>query len=174
MASGTLPSEGRVVDAASYCFRHEPSKEPGRMQIFRMHEIIRLGSPASCVAFRDEWLSRGERRLREIGLAVQCGPANDPGFGRRGRLLAATQREQSLKFELVAPITSPERPTAVASANWHQDHFGELFEIRDASGATAHTACVGFGLERITLALLRAHGNAPERWPRAVRSALQL
>lgn len=144
------------------------------MQIFRMHEIIRLGSPASCVAFRDEWLSRGETLLREIGLDVRCVPANDPFFGRRGRLLAATQREQSLKFELVVPITSHERPTAVASANWHQDHFGELFAIHDASGATAHTACVGFGLERITLALLRTHGNAPERWPRAVRSALQL
>jgi seryl-tRNA synthetase len=174
MASGTLPAEGRVVDAASYCFRHEPSSEPGRMQIFRMHEIVRLGDSASCVAFRDEWMSRGESLLRELALDVRCVPANDPFFGRRGRLLAATQREQSLKFELVVPITSSERPTAVASANWHQEHFGELFEIRDASGGTAHTACVGFGLERITLALLRAHGTAPERWPRAVRSALRL
>jgi len=174
MASGTLPAKGRVVDAASYCFRHEPSEDPGRMQIFRMHEIVRLGDSTTCLAFRDEWMSRGESILREIGLDARCVPANDPFFGRRGRLLAATQREQSLKFELVVPITSVERPTAVASANWHQDHFGELFEIRDASGHTAHTACVGFGLERITLALLRAHGSAPERWPRAVRSALQL
>ena len=76
-----------MVDAASYCFRHEPSNEPGRMQIFRMHEIVRLGTPASCVAFRDEWLSRGESLLREIGLDVRCVPANDPFFGRRGRLL---------------------------------------------------------------------------------------
>jgi seryl-tRNA synthetase len=174
MASGTLPANGRVVDAASYCFRHEPSEDPGRMQIFRMHEIVRLGDSTTCLAFRDEWLSRGESILREIGLDARCVAANDPFFGRRGRLLAATQREQSLKFELVVPITSAERPTAVASANWHQDHFGELFEIRDESGHTAHTACVGFGLERITLALLRAHGTAPERWPRPVRSALQL
>ena len=79
-----------------------------------------------------------------------------------------------LKYELVVPITSSERPTAVASANWHQDHFGDLFAIRDDQGQTAHTACVGFGLERVTLALLRVHGTAPERWPRAVRSALQL
>ena len=174
MATGALPSNGRVIDAASYCFRHEPSDDPGRMQIFRMHEIVRLGNSKSCVAFRDEWMLRGESILREIGLDVRCVPANDPFFGRRGKLLAATQREQALKFELVVPITSTDRPTAVASANWHQDHFGELFEIHDASGRTAHTACVGFGLERITLALLRAHGTAPERWPRAVRSALQL
>ena len=174
MMSGTLPRGGRVVDAASYCFRHEPSLEPGRMQIFRMHEIVRLGSSESCVAFRDEWLARGEGVLRGLGLDVQCVPANDPFFGRRGRLLAATQREQALKYELVVPITSSERPTAVASANWHQDHFGDLFAIRDDEGHTAHTACVGFGLERVTLALLRMHGTTPERWPRAVRRALQL
>ena len=71
MASGTLPANGRVVDAASYCFRHEPSEDPGRMQIFRMHEIVRLGDSATCVAFRDEWLSRGESLLREIGLDVR-------------------------------------------------------------------------------------------------------
>jgi len=174
MMSGALPPGGRVFDAASYCFRHEPSMEPGRMQIFRMHEIVRLGSSESCVAFRDDWLARGESVLRGLGLDVQCVPANDPFFGRRGRLLAATQREQALKYELVVPITSSERPTAVASANWHQDHFGDLFAIRDDQGQTAHTACVGFGLERVTLALLRMHGTAPERWPRAVRSALQL
>jgi seryl-tRNA synthetase len=174
MMSGALPPGGRVVDAASYCFRHEPSIEPGRMQIFRMHEIVRLGSSESCVAFRDEWLARGENVLRGLGLDVQCVPANDPFFGRRGRLLAATQREQALKYELVVPITSSDRPTAVASANWHQDHFGDLFAIRDDEGQTAHTACVGFGLERVTLALLRQHGTAPERWPRSVRSALQL
>ena len=174
MASGTLPPGGRFVDAASYCFRHEPSNEPDRMQIVRMHEIVRLGSAESCVAFRDEWLSRGVSLLRRLGLDVQCVPANDPFFGRRGRLLAATQREQALKFELVVPLMSSERPTAVASANWHQDHFGDLFAIRDDAGQTAHTACVGFGLERVTLARLRAPGTAPERWSRAVRSALQL
>jgi seryl-tRNA synthetase len=101
-------------------------------------------------------------------------PANDPFFGRRGRLLAATQREQSLKFELVVPITSAERPTALASANWHQDHFGELFGIHQSDGARAHTACVGFGLERITLALLRTHGLDVKVWAPDVRGALRL
>jgi seryl-tRNA synthetase len=139
-----------------------------------MHEIVRLGSAESCVAFRDEWLLRGGRLLKRIGLESACVPANDPFFGRRGRLLAATQREQQLKYELVVPITSAERPTAVASANWHQDHFGELFGIHQAGGTTAHTACVGFGLERITLALLRTHGVRVRGWHADVRAALQL
>ncbi|MEO8561369.1 MAG: amino acid--[acyl-carrier-protein] ligase [bacterium] len=174
MLSGTLPMGGRTIDVASYCFRHEPSEDPARMQSFRMHEIVRLGSADACVAFRDDWLVRGATLLERVGLDAQCVPANDPFFGRRGRLLAATQREQSLKFELVVPITSKERPTAVASANWHQDHFGELFGIHQADGATANTACVGFGLERITLALLRTHGARVRDWRSDVRAALHL
>ena len=35
--------------------------------------------------------------------------------------------------------------------------------------SVAHTACVGFGLERITLALLRHHGLDLAAWPEAVR-----
>jgi seryl-tRNA synthetase len=62
----------------------------------------------------------------------------------------------------------------VASANWHQDHFGELFAIRQSGGSTAHTACVGFGLERIALALLRTHGVRMRGWHADVRAALQL
>ena len=40
---------------------------------------------------------------------------------------------------------------------------------RTADGEVAHTACVGFGMERIALALFRTHGLDPERWPRRVR-----
>jgi seryl-tRNA synthetase len=174
MASGRLPRNGRTIDVSSYCFRHEPSADPARMQSFRMHEVVRLASAEACVGFRDDWLARGMTMLKRLDLDVQCVPANDPFFGRRGRLLAATQREQSLKFELVVPITSRSKPTAVASANWHQDHFGELFEIHQADGATAHTACVGFGLERVTLALLRTHGTNVSHWSHDVRSALSL
>ncbi|MFI5238296.1 MAG: hypothetical protein ACHQQP_00675, partial [Gemmatimonadales bacterium] len=35
MASGQLPANGRLFDVQSYCFRHEPSIDPARMQIFR-------------------------------------------------------------------------------------------------------------------------------------------
>ena len=174
MSSGTLPEGGRTIDVASYCFRREPSPDPARMQSFRMHEIVRLGNAESCVAFRDDALDRGVSMLGRMELDAERVAANDPFFGRRGRLLAATQREQSLKFELVVPITSTERPTALASANWHQDHFGDLFGIHQANGERAHTACVGFGLERTALALLRTHGADVRSWPRAVRGLLHV
>ena len=88
--------------------------------------------------------------------------------------MKATQREQNLKYELVVPITSEEEPTAITSCNYHLDHFGAAFGIRTSDGAVAHTACIGFGLERVALALFRTHGLDPDRWPTEVRSVLQL
>ena len=33
----------------SYCFRHEPSDDAGRMQMFRMHEHVRAADPETVV-----------------------------------------------------------------------------------------------------------------------------
>ena len=65
-----------------------------------------------------------------------------------------------------------EEPTAVCSFNYHQEHFGKLFDIALPDGSVAHTACLGFGLERVTLALFRRHGLDAREWPAAVRTAL--
>jgi seryl-tRNA synthetase len=170
--TGTLPPGGRRIEVQSYCFRYEPSIDPTRQQVFRMREHIRIGSPEDVREFRDIWQKRGEEMLRALDLDCWVDVANDPFFGRAGRMLAANQRDQNLKFELLVPVTSREKPTACCSFNYHQDHFGHLFGIKQASGAWAHTACVGFGLERITLALLRRHGLDPTRWPAAVREKL--
>jgi seryl-tRNA synthetase len=173
-ATGTLPPGGRTVDLRGFVFRHEPSDDPARLQIFRMHEYVRLGTPEEALTHRDWWLKRGEEILRSTGLDVKPVVANDPFFGRGGRVMAATQREQELKYELVVPVTSEEKPTAVASSNYHLDHFGIPFGIRTADGAVAHSACVGFGLERVALALFKTHGYDPDDWPADVRNVLEL
>jgi seryl-tRNA synthetase len=173
-ATGTLPAEGRTVDLRSFVFRHEPSDDPARMQIFRMREFVRIGTPAQALAHREQWLQRAEEMLLAVGLDVKPVIANDPFFGRGGRVMAATQREQELKYEMVAPVASEEKPTAVASCNYHLDHFGHSFDIHTADGAVAHSACVGFGLERVALALLKKHGFDTRRWPSGVRGVLAL
>jgi seryl-tRNA synthetase len=98
--------------------------------------------------------------------------ASDPFFGRGGRLMRASQRELELKFEIEVPIFGAEAPTAVASFNYHQDHFTRAFGIEGPDGAEAHSACLGFGLERIAIALFRQHGTDPARWPGGVRARL--
>jgi seryl-tRNA synthetase len=169
LAAGVLPAAGRLFDVASYCFRREPSTDPARMQMFRMREQVRLGDPTMVRSFRDAWITRARELLGSLGLPAEPAVANDPFFGRGGKLLATNQRQQELKYELVLPICSIERPTALMSFNYHQAHFGEIFGVRTAAGDVAHTACVGFGLERIALALFKTHGCDPSTWPAEVR-----
>jgi seryl-tRNA synthetase len=173
LAGKTVPPEGVLVDVLTTCFRHEPSDDPARMQMFRQREYVRIGDPAAVRAHRDLWLERGQQMLRDVELPVHADIANDPFFGRAGRMLAVNQRDQALKFELLVPICSEEKPTACVSCNYHEDHFGHAFDITLADGAPAHTACVGFGLERITLALFKWHGFNVDAWPAGVRRTLE-
>jgi seryl-tRNA synthetase len=172
-ARGELPPAGVTVDAGgAYVFRREPSGDPARLQMFHQREIVRIGEPAAVQAWREQWRDRALELLAGLGLEVRFDLATDPFFGRSGRMLAASQREQHLKFEIVTPIAGPE-PTAVASFNYHQDHFASAYGIALTGGGTAHTACLGFGLERIAIALFRTHGFDVEGWPAEVRERLE-
>ena len=170
--TGVVPENGRLVDMQNWVFRHEPSPEPTRMQAFRVREFVRVGDPEMVVAWRDMWLQRSLELLTSLGLPARSDTASDPFFGRGGRMLAVSQRELKLKFEIVVPVISKENPTAVCSFNCHQDHFGKIFDIKTRSGDLAHTACLGFGMERLVMALFKTHGFVPREGPPAVRALL--
>ena len=171
-ARGPLRAGGTTIDAGgAYVFRREPSGDPARLQMFHQREMVRIGEPEAVAAWRDMWRDRALDVLQRVGLDAGLDVASDPFFGRPGRMLGASQRAQELKFEVSIQIASPER-TAVASFNYHQEHFAQTFGLELADGGVTHTACLGFGLERITLGLLRAHGLDPQQWPAAVRDEL--
>jgi seryl-tRNA synthetase len=173
-ATGTVPAEGRLVDLRSFVFRHEPSVDPARMQIFRQREFVRIGTADQALAHRDDWLKKGCEILNSVGLEVRIEPANDPFFGRAGKVMALAQKEQDLKFELLHAVATDEKLTAITSCNYHLDHFGRAFDIRTSDGKHAHTACIGFGLERIALALFMKHGFDVDQWPSDVKDVLGL
>ena len=172
MLAGTLPEGGRLITMTNWVFRHEPSPEPTRMQSFRVREWVLAGTPSQVVEWRDMWLQRGLTLLRSLGLPAESDVATDPFFGRGGKFLAQAQKAQKLKFEVLVPVISRENPTAVCSFNFHQDHFSSTFGINTADGELANTACLGFGLERVTMALFKAHGFVPAEWPQEVRARL--
>ncbi|WP_395308417.1 amino acid--[acyl-carrier-protein] ligase [Mycobacterium sp. AMU20-3851] len=171
---GVLPENGVLLDIYGYCFRHEPAVDPARMQAFRMHEYVFVGDAQRAQQHRDAWVGHGLSVLEQLGLSAHAMPANDPFFGRVGKMLATNQRADDLKTELVVRLYGDlDDGTALVSANCHRDHFGETFGLRTVGGAVAHSACVGFGMERIALALLRTHGTDPSCWPADVRAALR-
>lgn len=170
--AGSLPPGGRLFSLLGWAYRHEPSAEPTRMQSFRMREFVRAGEPDQVLEWRDMWLQRGLQLLQSLQLDAREDVAADPFFGRGGKIMAANQRDQRLKFEILVPVISETEPTAVCSFNFHQDHFGGKWDIRTAGGEVASTACLGFGLERIAMALFKTHGFDVARWPAAVRRVL--
>jgi seryl-tRNA synthetase len=169
---GNLPKDGALFDLQSYCFRHEPSRDPARQQLFRMREYVCMGTELHVTDFRQKWMDRGLEMMKLVGLDVTIDVANDPFFGRAGKMMVNNQRDQNLKFELLIPITSTANPTACMSFNFHQDSFGQKWGLNLEDGSVAFTACVGFGLERIALALFHHHGLDVKLWPASVRQAL--
>ncbi len=172
--TGKLPKGGKLFDLTGFCFRHEPSEDPARLQSFELRENVRMGTPDDVRAWRAKWMERGEALAKSLMIEATLATASDPFFGRGGRLMSASQKQEELKFELLVPIWSDNDPTACASFNYHQDHFGHVFEIHSEDGAYAHTACLGFGIDRLAIAMLRKHGLDPARWPSEVRGRLGL
>ena len=120
--------------------------------------------------------SRPARRCSATsGWTSRLVPANDPFFGRGGKLMAATQKEQELKYELVVPVATAEKPTAVSSCNCHLDHFGHAFGIKTPDGKDRPTAPASASdWNASALALFRKHGFDPDRWPASVKQILEL
>jgi seryl-tRNA synthetase len=167
-----LPTGGVTIDTGpAWVFRHEPSDDPCRLQAFHMRELVRADSPDAVGAWRDAWLDRALEFLRSLGLPAEFDEANDPFFGRSGKVLARSQRAQKLKFEILVPVGG-DAPTAVASFNAHGDHFSSVFGITSADGSPVATACLGFGIERCLLALLFTHGTTVSAWPAEVLGTL--
>jgi seryl-tRNA synthetase len=173
-ARGAIPRDGLLFDVAADCFRREPSRELNRLQSFRMREFVRIGPADEIAAFRQQWMERAQRLAAELVLPNTLDVASDPFFGRVGQVMAVSQKQQSLKFELLIPYFRGASPTACMSFNYHRDLFGQTWGIRDDAGDTAHTCCVAFGMDRLTVALFCVHGPDPARWPSGVRQALAL
>ena len=173
-ARGPLPPGGLQFDIEADVFRHEPSKSLDRLQSFRMREFVRIGSPQEIVEYRERWLARAPAIAADLSLPHTIDVANDPFFGRVGQMMAVSQRQQALKFEMLIPYHAGATPTACMSFNYHRDHFGQVWSMHDQHGEPAHTSCVAFGIDRLVVALFANLGLDLDRWPAVTRRALAL
>ena len=173
-AAGPIPDDGLIFDVASDCFRREPSRDIDRFQSFRMREYVFIGAPEQVQDFRERWMTRAMGIADTLALSYRVETASDPFFGRGGVLVGKAQVQQELKFELVVPVRSAEQPTACMSFNYHRDHFGLTWDMRNKAGEPAHTGCVAFGMDRLAVAMFATHGVDPAQWPASVKAALQI
>jgi seryl-tRNA synthetase len=171
---GRIPPGGLIFDVAADCFRREPSPSLDRLQSFRMREFVRIGSPEEITAFHEGWVARARQLADELGLPYAVDVANDPFFGRVGQIMAVSQLQQSLKFELLIPYHAAAKPTACMSFNYHREHFGQVWGLQDARNDLVHTGCVAFGMDRLVVALFANHGLDVAHWPASARRTLEL
>lgn len=146
------------------CFRNEETAEVGRLRSFEMLEFVYLGNENGAARFATTWRERALAALATLGLTCDVVPATDPFFGAAAGAVTANGAER--KHEVRTSLGG--RLLAVASVNLHGTHFGESFSIT-SDGAPAISACVGFGLERILLALESSSPRQLDDWISAGR-----
>lgn len=170
--AGDVPA-GKTYSVMGNCFRAEASTELGRFRSFRMREFVYFGSLDETTAWRDRRADVAIEMFARLGMTAEKELATDPFFRPLKRVMAPSQIEQQLKYELVVPVTE-DRRIAIASANLHKDHLCHRFEIHGEDGEIATSTCAAFGIERVILCLIAHHGLELEEWPDAVTSELAL
>lgn len=170
----TLPEGGLTVTTVGKAFRYESSNLGGihRLWDFSMREIIFAGSAEVVQAQRARVVDAVGFLMKEWDLASRLASASDPFFATVRGTKALWQRARGLKFEMLVDVGVETGSLAVGSINMADTLFGQAFGIRTHEGEIATTACVGFGLERLVLALFSQHGFEPRRWPHAMREVV--
>jgi seryl-tRNA synthetase len=168
----SLPEGGLAVTTTGKAFRYESSNMRGleRLWDFSMREIVFAGAAEAVEARRDELAQAATSLMESWDLGFRLASATDPFFATVRGTKALWQRTRALKYEMLVDIGAS--TLAVGSINFAGTLFGDAFSIRTAGGETAATACVGFGLERLVLALFAQHGFEPGRWPHALREVV--
>lgn len=166
-----LTADSAVFTARGKSFRFESRYRRGveRLWDFTIREIVFVGDREGVAEQRRRFMEQTWRLMDALALPGHAEVAHDPFFSGKStseRVLA--QELMELKYELRLPVEGG-RSVAAGSFNLHGDKFGSAFHITLDDGATAQTACVGFGLERLTYAFLSQHGLDIEQWPAPVR-----
>jgi seryl-tRNA synthetase len=167
-AASRLPPEGVVVTTAGHAFRYESRNMEGlaRLWDFSMREIVFVGAAGLVEARRAAAVALVGELAARWDLAYRFVSASDPFFATVRGSKALWQRARSLKHEVIVDLGGAD--LAVASVNAAGSVYGHAFDITTHEGDPATTACVGFGLERLVLALFTLHGFERARWPAAL------
>lgn len=153
LADRALASTPVVFALRNRCARGDETLDPGhgRLREFTMREIVIVGAATEVDRARRALMRRAQTYLTRLDLAATIDVATDPFHISADRGKLALQRLRALKYELRMPLAG--ETIAVASFNYHEDHFGRAFGISLPDGSPAHTACVAFGIERWELAV---------------------
>ncbi|HSH05505.1 MAG TPA: hypothetical protein VLL52_23515 [Anaerolineae bacterium] len=165
----------RTFTALNTCSRNEGSQHflLEYMKIFKMREVVCVGTPDQVLAFRDRALTFVAELCQEIGFNGFFQEANDPFF-----LEHSSDPDEDItlpaltKIELRLNIYD-NRSLACASFNIHGNFFAHKFGYQNEySSQPLWTSCIAFGLERWVWAIFIQFGTDPEQWPTKIKDLL--
>ena len=162
--------ENLVVTSKGKSFRFESKyyQTLERLWDFTIREIVFMGSRDFVLDCRQKFMKIAFDFIEEIGLFGYCEVANDPFFASQDTAeKICSQKLLELKYELRLNVED-NRTIAVASFNFHEQFFGERFNISKSDNEWSKTGCVGFGLERLVYAFLCQFGLNEKGWPQTV------
>jgi seryl-tRNA synthetase len=163
-----------VVTARGKSFRFESryARTLERLWDFTIREIVFIGSRDFVLERRETFMQHCFALMEELQLSGYCEVANDPFFCNQDTAARIwTQKVLEMKYELRLRVAA-ERTIAVGSFNFHEEFFGQNFQIRTHEGAWVRSGCVGFGLERLVYAFLCQYGLDERDWPAAITGTL--
>lgn len=164
-----------LVTSMNSCYRHEGRSTQGlhRLSEFHMRELVAIGQKQQVSVLRDKYIKLLEQIMISLCLDGIIDNASDPFFFDSVAHKRFFQKNFQLKQEMQVKIDSEQQFSAAGSVNYHQDYFGNCFNIT-SSHQTAWSTCVGFGIDRICYALFSQHGLNPSRWEPSVINNLNI
>ncbi|ENM5729153.1 hypothetical protein CW613_000465 [Vibrio mimicus] len=173
--AGSLIDQFQTYTTMGTCCRNERRQYHfmERLKVFRMREIMAVGSPTDISAFRERALAFVRQFNDELCLNARLEAANDPFFIQDNAPVLAVRDKYDLP-DLVKIEYRPEiydgKSLACASFNVHGDFFSKNMGYR---GDKVWTSCAAFGLERLAWAVLVQHGHSLADWPMPIRTAIE-
>lgn len=159
--------EHLAVTMQNHVFRRETAgyESLSRLWDFQVRDLVLMGSYPQLVAARHAVMDATMELCETLDLTARLELANDPFFLDPSAHKAVYQRLGEVKYELVLPIAHRDLDLAVSSFNLHRTFYASVYNIRQAGGELAETACMGFGLERWVYGFLGQKGMDRRDWP---------
>lgn len=162
--------------SSSKCYRYESKStlELERLKEFNMTELICIGSKNDVDQSFKSFKEFSVLFLDNLGLKSIFCSANDLFFMENHAKLKSFQLASESKIEGKIYLPYNNNWISSLSINMHNDHFGKSFNIKLKNIGNVNSCCLGFGLERIMLGLLSQYGHFLEKWPKKLKTFLEL
>ncbi|MBE2280959.1 MAG: hypothetical protein IAE91_11250, partial [Ignavibacteriaceae bacterium] len=151
----TLDEPIKVMTLMGSCFRDESGNlnNSERLNEFKMREVVYFGEEQLLKIIHNELIDFLINFGKFFELNFKLEVSNDIFFNDNAEKQLFSQLITNNKIEFQVYIKDLNKYIACASINKHGSHFSEAFNIKGSTGDFASTMCIGFGLDRLYLAL---------------------